>query len=167
MTHKSKRAIRSAWLGLVLGALLCPSAMGAPLPDRVGAWRLISEDVTPLVTETENLGRWTRLIYWRNAPRGELEVNLMGGSGPGRLRVPKAALDTPSGQAKEVMEAETEYYVLDVAGCRAVLERHEILPLCLAVSVSPDLSLTLESHAADEAELIDFAGRAVNALNGR
>ena len=175
-SFKGMKGARTSALGLAfgvlslgalsLGTLLCPSAMGAPLPDRVGAWRLTSEDVTPLATASEDLGRWTRLIYSREAPRGDLEANVMEGSGPGRLRVPEA----PSGQpnpSDAVMNAETEYKILDVAGRRAVLERHPVLPLCLAVPVSPDLSLTLESHAADEEELIEFARQAVGSLTGR
>lgn len=83
----------------------------------------------------------------------------MEGKGPGPLRVPAAV-----GSGSGVMDEEGTYRVLDVAGRRAILERHPLLAPALAVAVSPDTTLTLEGSGADEAELMDLAGRAVSAL---
>ena len=135
------------------------SARGASLPDALGPWRLVSEDVTPLQTASEDLGRWTRRVYAREAPRRRVEVNLMEGKGPGPLRVPAAA-----GSGDGVMDEEGAYRVLDVAGRRAILEHHPLLATALAVAVSPDTTLTLEGYGTDEAELLDLAGLAVSAL---
>lgn len=134
-------------------------ARGASLPDALGPWRLVSEDVTPLQTASEDLGQWTRRVYAREAPRRRVEVNLMEGKGPGPLRVPAAA-----GAGGGVMDEDGAYRVLDVAGRRAILERHPLLAPALAVAVSPDTTLTLEGSGTDEAELLDLAGLAVSAL---
>lgn len=83
----------------------------------------------------------------------------MEGKGPGPLHVPAAV-----GSGDGVMDEEGTYRVLDVAGRRAILERHPLLAPALAVAVSPDTTLTLEGSGADEAELMDLAGRAVSAL---
>ena len=83
----------------------------------------------------------------------------MEGKGPGPLHVPAAV-----GSGDGVMDEEGTYRVLDVAGRRAILERHPLRAQARAGAVSQDTTLTLEGSGADEAELMDLAGRAVSAL---
>ncbi len=131
------------------------------LPDTAGEWSSAREDVTPLVLEAgnEDVGRWTCRVYVNAASRHTVEANLMEGSGPGPLRVPKAP-----GSCDAVFSSKSEYHILEVAGCRAVLERHPLLPLALAVSLGENRTLTLEGHVEEE-ELTTLAAGLIAALN--
>ena len=155
---------------LRLGIFICAGVSGlrpaagasAPtvMPDAVGIWRAGPEDATRFRTASEDLGRWTRRVYAREAPVGQIEVNLMEGSGPGRFRAPEGdaeGLDGPLGSG-------AAYRGLEVAGRRAVLEAYPHMPLALAVAVSADATLTLESASASEAELAGMAGAILEAL---
>ncbi|MBQ7263973.1 MAG: hypothetical protein IJR14_09695 [Synergistaceae bacterium] len=148
---------------LVLTVALCGASTAAPLPERVGEWQLVSEDVTPLTwMASDDLGAWTRLVYERAAPRATLEAHVTEGPGPGALRVPTS----PRDDGEAVMEAWGRWEAIDVAGREAILEHDTILPTGLAVRVSDDMTLTLESHAGAEA-LIEFARAALEALTDR
>lgn len=153
---------------LLTGALVALCATGtaaSPLPDALEEWRLASEDVTPLKTASEDLGRWTRRVYVRQAPKGYLEVNLMEGTGPGPLRADKNA--GAEADSSAVQSADTDCTVLEAAGRKAVLERHPLLPLSLTVAVSPDATLTLESHSTNADELTHLATIAISELESK
>ena len=145
--------------------LLCAAVLSAvpamALPETAGEWRSAEEYVQPFVltANSEDVGRWTQRIYTRTEQPGFIEVNLMEGSGPGPLRVPEAV-----GSYNGVIEGQSEYQVLEVAGRRAVLERYPYLPLALSVSVSRDAVLTLESRSSDEKELAGLAEKIIENL---
>ena len=55
------------------------------------------------------------------------------------------------------MPSDSEYRILDIAGRKAILERHENIPLSLAVDADDNVVLTIESSALDEEGIIVFA----------
>ena len=149
----------TSWiLRVAVCAVVFSSVPSLALPETLGEWRSSEEAVLPLMlaANSDSVGRWTRRIYTRAVPPASIEVNLMEGSGPGPLRVPEAVESY-----RGAIEGQPEYRVLEVAGHRAVLERYPYLPLALAVSISPDVVLTLESRSAGEKELIELAERII------
>ena len=151
---------------LIMSTAICAAFLSAAqalaLPETAGEWRSAHEDVIPLVLDanSENVGRWTHRVYTREAPRAAVEVNFMEGSGPGPLRVPEL---NPAAGADTVLDAKSEYRVINVAGWRAVLERSPLLPASLAVSMGSDGTLTLEGNVTDE-ELAMLAGKLIKAI---
>lgn len=136
--------------------LLCLALLASPsraLPERAGDWRSAGEDLRTLTLTagSEDVGRWTRRFYRREAPPGTVEVNLTEGPGPGPLRVPEAAETGPG-----LLGEASDYRTLQVAGRDAVLEVHPLYPAALAVAVSPDAVLTLEG-GAEPGELVKLA----------
>ena len=126
------------------------------MPDVLGEWLASSEHIT----ELKALGRWLSRIYTRKAPIASVEVNLMEGSGPGTLFVPEgevAANDAPIGFS-------STYETLNVAGHRGILERGEITGQALAISLSKDRTLTLETKSLSREEFLDFAEKLTAAL---
>ena len=126
------------------------------MPDVLGEWRASSEHIT----ELKALGRWLNRIYTRKAPIASVEVNLMEGSGPGTLFVPEgevAANDAPIGFS-------STYETLNVAGHRGILERGEVTGQALAISLSKDRTLTLETKSLSREEFLDFAEKLTAAL---
>ena len=139
---------------LLTFTLLCPPSTAAgPLPDAVGSWCAESVDVTPFKTASEDLGAWYNRVYTRSAPPGRVTAILMEGPGPGTLLVPQGTVsadDLPLGFG-------ARYQTLDVAGRRAVLERHPLLGLVLAIDLGGNRTLTLESAGAAQEELVELA----------
>ena len=175
---------------------LCGAA--SALPDKIGDWSSEREDETRFVldaddkTPAEDVGLWIHRVYTKENPRRVVEVNLMEGSGPGPLRVPEVSgadgervLNSESeGQEVQVSASAqagtsserrgavltpTEYRVIEVAGHRAILERHgngaaaDLLPLSLAMPFGTNGTLTLEGHV-DEDELTGLAEKILTNL---
>ena len=150
-------------LFLVLYWISPPPAAAGALPDAVGPWHGASVDVTSFKTASEDLGAWHNRVYTRSAPPGHVTAILMEGPGPGTLRVPQGTVsadDLPLGFG-------ARYQTLDVAGRRAILERHPLLGLVLAIDLGKDKTLTLESAGASQEELTEFAAQAVLLLEGQ
>ena len=145
---------------LVLMMLLLAScAYALELPDSVNEWQCVNEHIvtlTPSAT-SENLGRMVYRDYERESPRGYVQVILTEGTGTGSLYVPERV------RAGGLMPSDSEYRILDIAGRKAILERHENIPLSLAVDADNNVVLTIESSALDEEGIIEFA---VNILQG-
>ena len=142
-----------AALSLVLYGILPPPAAAGVLPDAVGPWHGASVDVTSFKTASEDLGAWHNRVYTRSAPPARVTAILMEGPGPGTLRVPQSTVsddDLPVGFG-------ARYQTLEVAGRRAVLERHPLLGLVLAVDLGGNRTLTLESSGASQEELAELA----------
>ena len=131
------------------------------MPERAGDWSSDREDVTQFILEADSgdMGQWTRRLYTRESPGAAVEANLMEGPGPGPLRIPESV-----GSYDAVMEAKSEYRILEVAGRRAVLERGPLLPLALTVSLGKNRTLTLEGHVTEE-ELTGLAVQFIGILD--
>ena len=148
---------------------LCGAA--SALPDKIGDWSSEHEDETRFVldaddkTPAEDVGLWIHRVYTKENPRRVVEVNLMEGSGPGPLRVPEVS----GADGERVLKSKSEYRVIEVAGRRAILERHgngaaaDLLPLSLAVPFRTNGTLTIEGHV-DEYELTGLAEKILTNL---
>ena len=145
------RRIFAAFVGVMA---LCGACCAGVLPDVVGEWRCVNEYVQSLTTEYnhESHGQITYRTYTRESPAGMLEVILTEGSGAGSLYVPENVR-----AVKGVMSSESGFEVVDIAGRKAIIERHSFMPLALAVNVEGDMTLTVETTALNEEGVIDFA----------
>lgn len=143
---------------------LCGACHAGMLPDVVGEWRCVNEHVQSLITEYnhESHGRITYRTYTRESPAGMLEVILTEGSGAGSLYVPESVR-----ASKGVMPNESGFEVVDIDGCGAIIERHNHLPVALAVNVSGDMTLTIETLALDVEGVIDFAGNMLRTMKNQ
>ncbi len=131
---------------------LSSEALSFELPDEIYLWHSMSEhvvDITPTSTG-ENLGR----VVYRDYSQGKftLQVILAEGVGAGELYVPEKVNDV-----KGVMPSEADYKVLEVAGRKSILESRSFMPVALAVRLDDNSSLTIESFALNEAEIVKFA----------
>ena len=139
----------------IIFVLFMPScACCLELPDKIDGWQCVNEYVVPLVADANSADMGT--ITYRDYERDNrtLNVILTQGKGTGSFYVPEHVND-----AKGVMPSGSGYEVLEVAGFKAVLERHEYLPLALSVNVSKDTVLTIESSPLnDEEDITHLAG---------
>ena len=145
------RRIFAAFVGVMA---LCGACYAGVLPDVVGEWRCVNEYVQSLTTEYnhESHGQITYRTYTRESPAGTLEVILTEGSGAGSLYVPENVR-----AVKGVMSSESGFEVVDIAGRKAIIERHSFMPLALAVNMGGDMTLTVETTALNGEGVIDFA----------
>lgn len=141
----------------LLALLLLPSfASALELPGKIASWKLAGEQVVPLITQPDNinLGRCVYNSYVRDYPRGELQIILTEGKGTGTLYVPDKVK-----QSAGLLPSSAGYRVIDIAGRRAILETNENLPVSLAVRVSDNATITIETNSLDESEIVLFAER--------
>ena len=129
----------------------CVSAL--ELPNRVGEWQTVSENILPLITtyNGESHGRVVYRTYKRESPSGFLDVILTEGTGAGSLYVPEKVNDS-----KGMIPNDSGFEVVKVSGHDAIIESQSFMPLVLAVNLSRDVTLTVESFALDEKEIISF-----------
>ncbi|MBQ7593141.1 MAG: hypothetical protein IJU48_02160 [Synergistaceae bacterium] len=144
---------------LLLSMSIISSSLAFELPDEISSWHSVSEhvvNITPTSTG-ENLGR----VVYRDYSRGKstLQIILTEGAGAGELYVPERVNDL-----KGVMSSEADYKVLEVAGCKSILEVRSFMPVALAVRLDDNSSLTIESFALNEAEIVKFAEDLINLL---
>ena len=156
--------MRRIFAACVVVLALCGACNAGVLPDVVGEWRCVNEHVQSLITEYnhESHGRITYRTYTRESPAGMLEVILTEGSGAGSLYVPENVR-----ASKGVMPSEAGFEVVDIDGCGAIIERHNHLPVALAVNVSGDMTLTVETLALDVEGVIDFAGNMLRTMTNQ
>ena len=129
------------------------------LPDEIFSWHSVNEhvvNITPTSTG-ENLGR----VVYKDYSQGKftLQIILAEGVGAGELYVPEKVNDV-----KGVMPSEAEYKILEVAGRKSILEVRSFMPVALAVRLDDNSSLTIESFALNEAEIVKFAEELINLL---
>ena len=142
-------------------ALLSSGAYALELPEKIYEWHLTGGYVQPLNLEatSEDLGRVIYKTYERDAPKGTLEIILTEGTGTGSLYVPDELK-----KSKGLMPA-SEYKIFEVNGKKAILENQSYLPLAVAVNVSDDVILTIESPSLNQDELIKIAEEILSPLD--
>ena len=142
-------------------ALLSSGAYALELPEKIYEWHLTGGYVQPLNLEatSEDLGRVIYKTYERDAPKGTLEIILTEGTGTGSLYVPDEVK-----KSKGLMPA-SEYKIFEVNGKKAILENQSYLPLALAVNVTDDVVLTIESPSLNQDELIKIAEEILSSWN--
>ncbi|MBQ7577764.1 MAG: hypothetical protein IJT21_05830 [Synergistaceae bacterium] len=137
----------------LIAIFIASESFALDLPDKIQNWHLLSEDITPLTAGNKNFGRVVYRSYLRTSPRGTLDIILTEGSGAGNLYVPECMKDSEG-----LFRPASDYVVLNISQKRAILERSETLPLVLAIKAGDNITLTIETHALNESELINFAG---------
>ena len=153
---------RKISFALIITILLFPSHIHAlELPDKIHEWHSVSEHVMNLIATAGNkdFGKCTYKNYERESPRGYLQVILTEGSGTGSLYVPERVNDS-----KGIMQSPSGYEIVNVSGHNSIIEHHEYMPSALAVNVSKDIILTLESSSIDGKEMIELADEIVKNL---
>lgn len=131
------------------------------LPDKIHEWHSVNEHVVPLIATAGNkdFGKCTYRNYERESPRGYMQVILTEGTGTGSLYVPEHVNDS-----KGVMFSPSGYEIVSVSGHNAIIEHHEYMPSALAVNLSKDIILTLESGSIDDEKMIELAEELVKKL---
>ena len=142
-------------------ALLSSGAYALELPEKIYEWHLTGGYVQALMPDaiSEDLGRVIYKTYERDAPKGTLEIILTEGTGTGSLYVPDEVK-----KSKGLMPA-SEYKIFEVNGKKAILENQSYLPLAVAVNVSDDVILTIESPSLNQDELIKIAEEILSPLD--
>ncbi len=156
--------MKRIFFAFVVVLALCGACHAGMLPDVVGEWRCVNEHVQSLMTEYnhESHGQITYRTYTRESPAGTLDVILTEGSGAGSLYVPENVR-----ASKGVMPSESGFEVVDIAGLKAIIEHHNHMPVALAVNVSGDMTLTVETLALDVEGVIDFAGNMLRMMENQ
>ena len=152
-----RRQIRKAvklWICLAVILLAAGYAFALELPDTVNEWRCVKEDIVPLILDAngENLGRIVYRDYARENPKGTLQIILTEGIGTGSLYVPERVRDS-----KGAMPSDSYYKILDIDGLKSILERHEFMPVSIAVNAAKNTVITIESSSLSEESIIEFA----------
>lgn len=134
--------------------LFCDSIFAIELPNRVGEWQTVSENILPLITtyNGESHGRVVYRTYKRESPSAFLDVILTEGLGAGSLYVPEKVNDS-----KGMMPNDSGFEVLKVSGHDAIIESQSFMPLVLAVNAGDNITLNLESPSANREELMRVA----------
>ena len=137
--------------------LFAPCVCAFELPQKINNWVAVNENVLNLnaSTENQNLGRVIYKNYIRRRPRGELQIILTEGDGPGALYVPENNIK--NSDSDSLFASGSDYEVLNILGYRAILELNENLPPSLAVRVNQDTTLTIESYSLNKNEIINLA----------
>ena len=140
----------------------CGKVFAVGLPDDIGEWHKVSENVTPLITEYngESHGRITYRTYKRESPSAFLEVILTEGKGTGSLYVPESV-----NTSKGTMPSDSGFEIVKVSGHDAIIESQSYMPLVLAATLSRDIILTVETFALDEKGIIDFTENMIKYLS--
>ena len=154
-------AMRKVFLA-AMTVMFAQAALALELPDTCGEWRCVGEHVLPLVADAngEALGRMVWRDYEREAPKGTVQVILAEGRGTGSLYVPEKV-----NSSHGAMPAESEYKLLTVAGCPAILEVRSYMPVALAVKAGDNVVLTIESPSLDESGIAGFAEEILSSWN--
>jgi len=136
-------------------------------PGTAPAWTLpdipgfTGEEVqrTPLEAPSGNFGEWLVRVYTAGGGR-TLKATLMAGPGAGELRTPPegfSADDRPLGFG-------SSYEGLTVEGKRALLEEVPSVGQALAVALTDEATLTLESSSLSREDMVSAASYIVKSL---
>ncbi len=144
------------FLFLSLMLIFAKESEALNIPDKIGDWNLESEFVTPLITDlnSQDFGRCIYRNYSRKKTVENLTIIHALGKGFGNLNVP---LEIRASNSKTVMQSQSVYEILEVAGHKAIFEKHENLPDVLSISVGDFETLTLESYSLKQTELVGIA----------
>jgi hypothetical protein len=150
---------RFRFSGLVLPVLLIILA----LPGTVLSWTLPDltgftggeVQKTPLEAPSGNFGEWLVRVYTATGGR-TLKGTLMAGPGAGELRTPPEGMKTDD----RPLGFGSSYEGLTVEVKRALLEEVPTVGIALAVALSGDVTLTLESSSLSREDLLQ-AGAAL------
>lgn len=132
----------------------CGQVYAGVLPDEIGEWHKVSENILPLITEYnhESHGRVIYRTYKRESPLGVLDVILTEGTGTGNLYVPENV-----NAVKGMLPGDSGFETVKVSGHDAIIESQPYMPLVLAVNAGDNITLNLESLSANKDELIRIA----------
>lgn len=155
--------ILKIFFSIIFSVTFILPAFSVQLPDKIDEWHSVSEYITPLILnlKSEDVGRCVYKKYSRYSPPGSLEIILTEGSGPGILRFNEKK---NNGNSKVAIEADSDYKTLKIAECNALFEKYKILPDVLAISISKDTTLTLESNSMNENEFVNLAGKVIKMI---
>ena len=139
--------------------ILSSCAYSLELPDELNGWHCVNEYVVPLVLDVNSADMGTITYRDYTQDNRSIQIILTQGKGTGGLYVPEKVRD-----AKGVMPSGSGYEVLEVSGFKAVLERHEYLPLALSVNISKDTVITFESSTLNDEDITYFANSILSPL---
>ncbi len=122
-------------------------------------WSKIHEHVTPLILEysKNNLGACVYITLQKYDSREIIDVIICEGAGFGDF-----VISDEKNNDKGILPANSDYEIIKILDYKAIIERHEFLPLALAVNIDKDTKLVCESASVNESDLIRFSEAFIN-----
>ena len=159
---------------LLLSAMLCCSVLlsvspmsAMPQPPDVPGWTSSPQQIVPIDPASKDKGAWIRWRYDARSPVRRIDVQLLAGAGPhlkktpataGASKQPHRGSDFPIGFG-------ATYEKVRVFGYEGVLEDYPYVGTALAIDLSDEKTLVLESSGCASADLIHFAGTLLKSLS--
>lgn len=162
---------------LLLGVTLCcivlfsVSPMYAmPQPPDVPGWTSSPQQVVPIDPASKDKGSWIRWRYDALSPVRRIDVQLFTGEGPHLKKKPSPA--SAGGASKQPHPSSdfpigfgATYEKVRVSGYDGVLEDYPYVGTALALDLSDEKTLVLESSGCASADVIRFAGTLLKSLS--
>ena len=152
-------SMRLKLIELFFVLILSSCAYCLELPDEINGWQCVNEYIVPLVLDVNSADMGTITYRDYTQHNKSIQIILTQGKGTGELYVPEKVRDI-----KGIMPSGSGYEVLEVSGFKSVLERHEYMPLSLAVNVSKDTVITFESSTLNDRDIAYFANSILSPL---
>ena len=126
------------------------------IPD---GWLKIHEHVTPLILaySKNNLGACVYITLQKYDSREIIDVIICEGTSFGDL-----VIADEKNNKKGILPANSDYEIIKILDYKAIIERHEFLPLALAVNIDKNTKLVCESASINESGLIKFSEAFIN-----
>ena len=143
---------------IIMVLVFCSTALAATLPD-VPGWQNGEMRTTELKTVSGNRGIWLERDY-RTAEGTFFHAVWMEGAGEKGWSISKKAASSEDTVQLDEISAK----VFEISGSQALLEKHPIIGLSLAVKITKKGTLTLESTTATEDEIVKAAEAIIKSL---
>ena len=162
---------------LFFGAMLCCTVFlsvspvcAMPQPPDVPGWTSSPQQVVPIDPASKDKGSWTRWRYEALSPVRRIDVQLLAGKGPHLKKDPS---QTSTGVASKQPHPGSDFPIgfgatyekIRAFGCEGVLEVYPYVGTALALDLSDEKTLVLESPSCSSEDLIRFAGTLVKSLS--
>lgn len=162
---------------LLLGSMLCCTVLfsvspvfAMPQPPDVPGWTSSPQQIVPIDPASKDKGSWIRWRYEALSPVRRIDVQLLAGSGPHLKKGPSSS-STNDASKRPHMGSDfpigfgATYEKIRVFGYEGVLEDYPYVGTALAIDLSDEKTLVLESSGCASADLIRFAGALLKSLS--
>ena len=117
-----------------------------------GDWECVNEYIVPLILDADK-SEIGQVIYRDYVNENKsAQVIITKGKASGNLYIPDEINNN-----KGVMPCDDIYKILDIDGHKSILEKHEYMPLVLAVNADENKIITIETNSLNEEEIKNFA----------
>ncbi len=162
---------------LLLSAALCCTVLfsgspiyAAPQPPDIPGWKSSPQQIVPIDPASKDKGAWIRWRYEALSPIRRIDVQLLAGKGP---HLGKGSSSSSTSDASKQQRPGSDFPIgfgatyekVRVFGYDGVLEDYPYVGTALALDLSDEKTLVLESPGLSSADLIRFAGTLLTSLS--